>query len=167
MKTYMGSSSTAPFILNLNTRGRWVVSLTPWPLFLQGERPQEPLKGRLGEPQSLSGHFVEELNLLPLSVYIWMTASGKSGGSHGSNYEDNCSQNWGIPKHSNLQSGRTLQMIPTLVPLSIQFNFYHLGIGYFKSPVLEGWWPAFNSEGMVTLMTKLTPNQLCTGHTGT
>jgi hypothetical protein len=46
---------------------------------------------------------------MPLSVYIRTKTSGKSGGSHGSNYEDNCPQNLGIPKDSNLQSGRTLQ----------------------------------------------------------
>jgi len=67
-----------------------------------------------------------------------MTTSGISGGSHGSNYEDNCLQNWGIPKDSNLQSGRNLQNIYTLVPISIQFNLCHLGIGDFKIPSARG-----------------------------
>jgi len=40
MKTYMGSSNIAPLILNLNTRRRWVVTLTHWTLFPQGKRPQ-------------------------------------------------------------------------------------------------------------------------------
>jgi hypothetical protein len=67
-----------------------------------------------------------------------MTTSGTSGGSHGSNYEDNCLQNWGISKDSNLQSVRTLQKIYTLEPISIQFNLYHLGIGDFKIPSARG-----------------------------
>jgi len=43
MKAYMGSRSTAPFILNLSTRGQWVVSLIPWPLHAWKYSPQYPL----------------------------------------------------------------------------------------------------------------------------
>jgi hypothetical protein len=39
MKTYWGSGDTAPRILDLGTRWRWVVSFTPRPLYPQGNRP--------------------------------------------------------------------------------------------------------------------------------
>jgi len=29
----------APFILSLSTRWRWVISLTPWPLYPSGKEP--------------------------------------------------------------------------------------------------------------------------------
>jgi hypothetical protein len=48
-------------ILDLGTRWRWVVSLTPRPLY-----PRYPLDRRLGGPQSRSGRSGEEKNLLPL-----------------------------------------------------------------------------------------------------
>jgi len=36
MKTYWGSGGIAPLILNLGTRWRWEVSLTPWPPYPWG-----------------------------------------------------------------------------------------------------------------------------------
>lgn len=45
-----------PFILNLSTSWRWVVSFTPWPLYPK-ERTPVPKSRRLGGPWSLSGCF--------------------------------------------------------------------------------------------------------------
>jgi hypothetical protein len=45
-----------PFILNLSTSWRWVVSFTPWPLYPK-ERTPVPLSRRLDGPRSLSGCF--------------------------------------------------------------------------------------------------------------
>jgi hypothetical protein len=47
MKAYWGNGGIAPRILDLATRWRWVVGLTPQPLY--------PLDTRLGGPQSQSG----------------------------------------------------------------------------------------------------------------
>jgi hypothetical protein len=60
MKTYWGSEGIAPRILDLDTRRRWVVSFTPWPLYLQGRRPHCLLDRRLGGPQSQSERGEEE-----------------------------------------------------------------------------------------------------------
>jgi hypothetical protein len=43
MKTYWGSGGTAPRILGLGTRWKWVVSFTPQPLYPEGKRPRYPL----------------------------------------------------------------------------------------------------------------------------
>jgi hypothetical protein len=64
MKTYWESVRTAPRILDLGTRLRWVVSFMPWPLFSQGKSPWYPLD-RLGGPQSRSGRGGEEKNSQP------------------------------------------------------------------------------------------------------
>jgi hypothetical protein len=37
MKAYYGSGGIASHILGVGTRLRWVVSFTPWPLYLQGK----------------------------------------------------------------------------------------------------------------------------------
>jgi len=37
MKTYWGSGGVTPCIFDLSTRGRWVVSFTPRPLYRQGK----------------------------------------------------------------------------------------------------------------------------------
>jgi len=42
MKWYLGSRGTAPSILNLSTRWRWVVSFMPWPLFPWGNNSLVP-----------------------------------------------------------------------------------------------------------------------------
>jgi hypothetical protein len=47
-------------ILDRGTRWRWVVSLTPQPLY-----PRYPLDRRLGGPQSWPGRYAEEKNLAP------------------------------------------------------------------------------------------------------
>jgi hypothetical protein len=43
-------------------------------------------------------------SLAPVGICLDDSQSGKTGNSQGSNYEDNCVQNWDIPKDSNLQS---------------------------------------------------------------
>jgi hypothetical protein len=48
-KAYWVSGGIAPRILDLGTRWRWVVSLRPQPLHLQGKRPWYPLDRRLAE----------------------------------------------------------------------------------------------------------------------
>jgi hypothetical protein len=60
MKTYWGSGGIVPYILDLGTRRRWVVSFTPRPLYPQGKCPWYPLDRRWGGPQSHSGHGGEE-----------------------------------------------------------------------------------------------------------
>jgi hypothetical protein len=53
---------TAPCILELITRWRWVVSFMSQLLYPQGKSPWNPLDRRLGGPQSQSGHSSEEKN---------------------------------------------------------------------------------------------------------
>jgi hypothetical protein len=59
MKTYRGERCSSTF-LDLGTRWRWVVSLTPLPLYLRGESPRYPLDRRLGRFQRRSGRCGEE-----------------------------------------------------------------------------------------------------------
>jgi hypothetical protein len=66
MKAYLGSGGIALRILDLVTIWRWVVSLTPRPLYPQGKSPWYPLDRRLGKPQSQSGHGGEKKNSKPL-----------------------------------------------------------------------------------------------------
>jgi hypothetical protein len=47
----MGDWRTAPHILNLSIRLRWVVSFMPWPLYPWGKSPLYSLNRRLGGPQ--------------------------------------------------------------------------------------------------------------------
>jgi len=56
MKSYWGSGGMAPHVLDLGSTWRWVVSITPQPLYPQGRISQYPLDRRLGVPQSWSGH---------------------------------------------------------------------------------------------------------------
>jgi hypothetical protein len=51
IKTW-GSQSTASHILNLGTRGRWMVNFTPGTLYLQVKNSQYPLVRKFGVPQS-------------------------------------------------------------------------------------------------------------------
>jgi hypothetical protein len=60
MKMSWGSGGIAPRIFELGSRWRWVVSLTPRPLYLQGKNPWYPFDRRLGGPQSRSGRGGEE-----------------------------------------------------------------------------------------------------------
>jgi len=55
MKTYWGSGSITPRLLNLGTRWRWVVSFTLRPLYPRRESPWYSLNRRIGGPQSRSG----------------------------------------------------------------------------------------------------------------
>jgi hypothetical protein len=55
MKTYWRSEGMAPRILNLSTRWKWVVSLTPRSLYPLGKSPWYPLDKMLGGPQSRKG----------------------------------------------------------------------------------------------------------------
>jgi hypothetical protein len=53
IKAYWGSGGRAPRILDLGTRWRWVVSLTPQPLYSQGKSPWYPLDRMLdGGPKT-------------------------------------------------------------------------------------------------------------------
>jgi hypothetical protein len=54
---------------DLDTRWRWVVSFTSWPLYSQGKSSWYPLDRRLGGPQSRSGRGSEEENSQPLSGF--------------------------------------------------------------------------------------------------
>jgi hypothetical protein len=65
MKTYWGSGGTAPRILDLGTRWRWVVSFTLRPLCPQGKSHWYLLDRRLGGPQSFFGCGGEEKNSQP------------------------------------------------------------------------------------------------------
>jgi hypothetical protein len=62
MKTYWGSGGIAPRILDLGTRWRRVVSLTPQLIYPKVKSPWYPLDRRLGGPQSRSGRGGEEKN---------------------------------------------------------------------------------------------------------
>jgi hypothetical protein len=62
MKSYWGRGYTAPRILDLGTRWRWVVSFTPRPLHPKGKSPWYPLDRRLGRSQSRSWRGCEEKN---------------------------------------------------------------------------------------------------------
>jgi hypothetical protein len=76
MKAYRENGGTAPLILNLSTRWRWVVSLTPWKIYPQGKSPQYPLNGMLMAPHSLCGSFGDEKNLLSLPGFeLWIVKS--------------------------------------------------------------------------------------------
>jgi len=46
IKTYWRSGDIAPRILDLGSSRRWVVSLTPRPLYPQGKSPRYPLVDR-------------------------------------------------------------------------------------------------------------------------
>jgi len=59
MKAYRGSGAISPLILNLSTRCRWMVDLTPQLLYPCWKKPLYTLKGRLGGPQNLSVCFGE------------------------------------------------------------------------------------------------------------
>jgi hypothetical protein len=61
-KVYWGGGSTAPLILDLGTRWRWVVSFTPLPRYPQRKSPWYTLDRGLGGPQRHSGHGGEEKN---------------------------------------------------------------------------------------------------------
>jgi hypothetical protein len=61
----LGSGGTAPRILDLGTKWRWVVSFTPRPLYPQGKNPWYPLDRRLGGPQNRSGRGGEEKTSQP------------------------------------------------------------------------------------------------------
>jgi hypothetical protein len=65
MKDYWGSGCIVPRILDLGTRWRWVVSLTPRPLYPQGKSHWYPLDRRLDLTQSRSGRGGEEKNSQP------------------------------------------------------------------------------------------------------
>jgi hypothetical protein len=66
MKAYWVKEGIAPWILDLGTRRRWVVSFTPRPLYPQEKNPWYPLDRRLGGFQSRSGRGAEEKNSQPL-----------------------------------------------------------------------------------------------------
>jgi hypothetical protein len=59
------SGGIVPCILDLGSRGRWVVSFMLQLLYTWGKSPQYPLDRRLGGPQSLSWYGGEEKNSHP------------------------------------------------------------------------------------------------------
>jgi hypothetical protein len=61
----LGSGGTAPHILNLVIRWRWVVSFIHRPLYPRGKKRRYPLHRRLCGPRSLSGHVGKEKSLSP------------------------------------------------------------------------------------------------------
>jgi len=63
VKAQRGSKGIALFILNLNARGKWVVTVMPWLLSTRKE-PQLPLYKNLGWPQGQSGWVWRRENLL-------------------------------------------------------------------------------------------------------
>jgi hypothetical protein len=74
MKTYRGNGGVVPYILNLSTKWRWVVSFTPRPLFSTGNSPWYPFDTRLSWPQSWSGRCGrrEKIPSLPLrGIELW------------------------------------------------------------------------------------------------
>ena len=62
----LGDGGVTPLVLNLVTRWRFMVGLTPWSVYSRGKCPSYPLNCSLGGPQSQSGSFGEETTLLPL-----------------------------------------------------------------------------------------------------
>jgi hypothetical protein len=54
-----------PRFLHLGAGWRWVVNLTPRPLYPQGRNPRYPLERRLGSPQNWSGRLGEEKIFYP------------------------------------------------------------------------------------------------------
>jgi hypothetical protein len=60
MKTYWGSGGIAPYILNLGTRWKSVVTFTPRPLYLWCKNHRHSSDRRLSGPQSWSGRGGEE-----------------------------------------------------------------------------------------------------------
>ena len=72
MKTQTGSRHTALLILNIGTRWRRVVYVSPG-CFIPRKEPWYPPNRRLGGSQSQSEHFEEEKNLLPLpGLKLWI-----------------------------------------------------------------------------------------------
>jgi len=61
-----GSGDVTQNRLNLTTRWEWMTGFTVWLLSLCRKLPRYLLNRRLGGPQSWTGHFWEERNLLPL-----------------------------------------------------------------------------------------------------
>ena len=63
MKPRKSTGGIAPPILNLGTRLRWAVNITPRPLYLQRKTPRYPLIMRLGVFQCRAERFGEETHL--------------------------------------------------------------------------------------------------------
>ena len=68
-KAYRGSGRTAPVILNPKLdAGEWSDS-HPGRLYPRGKSPSMPLNRRVDGPQSCTGRWAQEKNLLPLPVF--------------------------------------------------------------------------------------------------
>ena len=61
------SGKIAALVLNFGTKWRWVVSITPQPLYPQGRRPINPFKTTVAGAQFCSGLFGEENSLFTCS----------------------------------------------------------------------------------------------------
>jgi hypothetical protein len=70
IKAYMGRRDTAPLILNIGTRWRWVVNFMLWPCTPRKE-PWYPLNRRLGKPQSQCGHCLSLPGFEPKPSSLW------------------------------------------------------------------------------------------------
>jgi hypothetical protein len=70
MKTYRGRRGTAPLVLNIGTRWRWVVNFMPRPHYPCKE-PRYPLKGRR------AGHQTDGLGDMQNS--LWLLPNSKPG----------------------------------------------------------------------------------------
>jgi len=69
MNTYTGSRGTVPLNLTLVIDGgEWFTSRSG--CFIPRKEPRFPLNRRLGGPQSWSGHFEEDKDLLKIGVYV-------------------------------------------------------------------------------------------------
>jgi len=69
MNAYKESGGTVPLILTLAlVRGEWLTSHSS--CFIPGKEPWYPLNRKLGGPQSQSGHFGEDKDLLKIGVHV-------------------------------------------------------------------------------------------------
>jgi len=66
----------ASCILNVGTRWRWVVSFTPWPIYIRGKNPRYPLLRRMGGPKNRPGRGGEEKSSPLRGIeLLWITSN--------------------------------------------------------------------------------------------
>jgi len=70
MKMHEGSGGTAPLILNLGTRGRWVDTFVFWPLYAWGKKLQFPLEAGWA-PESVWTWWQREKFSAPAGNQTW------------------------------------------------------------------------------------------------
>jgi hypothetical protein len=74
MKAYWESGCKLHSFFDLGTRWRWVVSFTTRPLYPQGKSPWYPFNGRLGGPQSRSGHYTNDNHANAVFKRFWVSS---------------------------------------------------------------------------------------------